>query len=66
MEKNTFVASCPICGRVLFKGTPNSYMEGGCPKCGEYLKVAFVDTGFSVTSGKDNQGAKGHKLSPLV
>ena len=63
MEKSTYVASCPICGRVLFKGTPNSYLEGGCPKCGEYLKITFIDNGFSVTSGKNSAGPDGHKPS---
>ena len=38
MEKTVYVASCPICGRVLFKGSPRSYVEAGCPKCGEYIK----------------------------
>lgn len=57
MYKSTFTASCPICGRVLFKGSPNSYMEGGCPKCKEYLYITFTNNGFNAAvsiSKKDN------------
>lgn len=52
MEKSVFVASCPICGRSLFKGSPNSYVETGCPKCGEYLKISFCENGFQAQAGK--------------
>ena len=45
MEKNTFMASCPICGRSLFKGTPDSYIEGGCPKCKNYLQISYTLNG---------------------
>ncbi len=61
MERSTYVASCPICGRVLFKGAPNSYLEGGCPKCGEYLKITFSQNGVSVTSGKNSAQPDGRK-----
>ena len=47
MTQITFTASCPICGRTLFKGTPNSYLECGCPKCKEYIKVKFTENGFT-------------------
>lgn len=52
MEKTVYVASCPICGRVLFKGSPRSYVEAGCPKCGEYIKISFSENGFQVLAGK--------------
>ena len=55
MEK-TYLASCPICGRVLFKGTPNSYIEGGCPKCKEYIRINFTNEGFKA-SVSDGEGA---------
>ena len=42
----TFVASCPICGKVLFKGSAKSYVEGKCPKCREYIKIKFSEEGF--------------------
>lgn len=45
MENNIFLASCPICGRSLFKGTPDSYIEGGCPKCKSYLKISYTLNG---------------------
>ena len=45
MDKNIFMASCPICGRSLFKGTSNSYIEGGCPKCKNYLKISYTANG---------------------
>ena len=49
MNQTIYIASCPVCGRSLFKGKPNSYMEGGCPKCKEYLQITFTDTGFSAS-----------------
>ena len=60
MEKITYVASCPICGRVLFKGSPSSYIEGGCPKCGEYLKITFSENGFYVLVNKINTHSKNY------
>ena len=45
MEKNVFMASCPICGRSLFKGSPDSYIEGGCPKCKNYLQISYTTNG---------------------
>lgn len=48
MEAQTFISSCPICGRKLFKGAPDSYFEGDCPKCKEYLKINFYDNGYRV------------------
>lgn len=46
--KRSYLSSCPVCGRTLFKGTPDSSIEGGCPKCKEYLKINFYDTGYQV------------------
>lgn len=54
--KQTYISSCPICGRTLFKGAPNSYIEGGCPKCKEYLKISFYDTGYMVCIAKREKG----------
>lgn len=48
--KLVYMASCPICGRVLFKGKPNSYVETGCPKCGRYLMISFLEDGFNVVT----------------
>ena len=45
MDKRVFLASCPVCGRSLFKGTPNSHIEGGCPKCKNYLCISFTFDG---------------------
>lgn len=49
MERQIFVASCPVCGRVLFKGSENSHMEGGCPKCKSYLEIKFNFNGYQVS-----------------
>lgn len=45
MENKVFMASCPICGRSLFKGKPDSYIEGGCPKCKNYLQISYTPDG---------------------
>ena len=42
MEKKVFMASCPICGRSLFKGKTESYIEGSCPKCKNYLRIFYT------------------------
>lgn len=58
MDKNVFMASCPVCGRSLFKGTPDSYIEGGCPKCKNYLQISYTPNGVRsvvcVTEEKQN------------
>ncbi len=41
------IASCPVCGKVLFRGSPQSKIEGSCPKCGEYLTVTYFENGFN-------------------
>ncbi|MEE1074301.1 MAG: hypothetical protein U0K93_02345 [Acutalibacteraceae bacterium] len=65
MTKPTFIASCPVCGRTLFKGSPSSYVESGCPKCKEYLKITFIDNGFQVLTGinKSDTTVKNEVLS---
>ena len=45
MEEKVFVASCPICGRSLFKGKPSSCIEGACPKCKNYLQILYTPDG---------------------
>lgn len=45
MEEKIYMASCPVCGRSLFKGRSNSYIEGGCPKCKKYLQISFTEDG---------------------
>lgn len=58
MDLKTFMASCPICGRSLFKGKPNSYIEGGCPKCYNYLQIYYTSEGVqsivTLTKEKEN------------
>jgi len=58
MDLKTFMASCPICGRSLFKGKPNSYIEGGCPKCNNYLQIYYTSEGVqsivTLTKEKEN------------
>ncbi len=49
MKNSKYMASCPVCGHGLFRGQPGSYLEGGCPKCREYLKIAFTEDGFTVS-----------------
>ncbi len=46
--ERSYLSSCPVCGRTLFRGTPDSCIEVGCPKCKEYLEVKFYDTGYQV------------------
>ena len=45
MDKKLYMASCTVCGRSLFKGKADSYMEGGCPKCKSYLQITFTAGG---------------------
>ena len=55
MEKNIYMASCPICGRTLFKGTQNSYIEGGCPKCKNYLQITYTPEGVKAIVSVENK-----------
>lgn len=40
-----YLACCPVCGRALFRGKPNSDIEGYCPKCKKLLKISFTSDG---------------------
>ena len=51
MEKVKYKASCPICGRNLFRGVPDSYIEGYCPKCGNFLMIHFGTDGVNTVAG---------------
>jgi len=55
MDKNIFMASCPICGRSLFKGTADSYIEGGCPKCKNYLQITYTQEGVKSIVSVENK-----------
>ncbi len=48
MKNQLFMASCPVCGRSIFKGTANSYIEGGCPKCKNFLQISYTNDGVKV------------------
>ncbi len=63
-EKQTFISSCPICGRTLFKGTPDSYIEVGCPKCKEYLKITFHECGYQVHIAKHTKDSSISSRTP--
>lgn len=45
MEKKMFMACCPVCGRSLFRGKSDSYIEGGYPKCKNYLHISYTSDG---------------------
>ncbi len=48
MQEKVLMASCPICGRTLFRGKPNSYIEGSCPKCKQYLQISYQMEGVQL------------------
>ena len=48
-DEYKYKASCPICGRNLFRGSPESVIEGNCPKCGNDLIIRYMNTGVAVT-----------------
>lgn len=50
MENEKLKASCPVCGRNLFRGSKNSYLEGPCPKCGRFLKISFTEDGINIST----------------
>ena len=56
MDKKVYLASGPVCGRSLFRGSPDSYIEGGCPKCKNYLQISFTPEGVvcRAQSGQQN------------
>lgn len=43
-----FKASCPVCGRNLFRGATMSFVEGNCAKCGAFLKITYLENGVTV------------------
>lgn len=57
MEQVKYKASCPVCGRNLFKGIPNSYIEGNCPKCGSFIQVNFNDRGVNTVTCSIEKGS---------
>lgn len=59
MDKKVLLASCPVCGRTLFRGRPDSYIEGGCPKCKSYLQISYLKEGVqSVVSTMQSEKSK--------
>lgn len=60
METNNLKASCPICGRNLFRGTENSCIHGNCPKCGTKLIINFYNTSVNITVDRTLIGEKTH------
>lgn len=47
--ENYYKASCPVCGRNLFRGAANSVLLGVCNKCKAYLKITFLENGVITT-----------------
>lgn len=54
MGNDKLKASCPVCGRNLFRGSENSCVDGYCPKCGNHIEVVFFPSGVSSTVINDN------------
>ena len=48
MKKNIMIASCPLCGNVLFRGAISD-VEIKCSRCKEDLKVELTGDHVSVT-----------------
>ena len=48
MEKAKYRISCPVCGRLLCRSIPNSYLEGNCPKCASYIRVYVRESGVDL------------------
>lgn len=59
MEQAKYKAYCPICGKCLFKGTPNSKVEVFCPKCNGNMQVSFTSNGVSIAEISRDE----HKIS---
>lgn len=38
---NMYIVTCPLCGKVLFKGKAVEHIEVQCPKCNGVLNVAM-------------------------
>ncbi len=66
MEQTKYKASCPVCGRNLFRGLPDSYIEGNCPKCGSFLRIFFEGDGVNtVTEGTERRTGESQKKRPV-
>ena len=50
---NKLKASCPICGKNLFKANQNAELECNCPKCNSYLTFLFINNGITVMVNSD-------------
>ncbi len=50
MEGIKYKASCPVCGRNLFRGQTDSHIEGNCPKCGSFLLIDFEKNGVTTVT----------------
>ena len=48
MKRENLKASCPVCGRNLFRGSEDSQLEGNCPKCGAYLKIEYYKDSINI------------------
>ena len=55
MENRKYKASCPVCGRDLFRGSPESFLEGYCPKCGSFLQIYFENNGVKAVAAPKNE-----------
>lgn len=66
MENEKLKASCPVCGRNLFRGSENSCVDAYCPKCGSHIETVFLTAGVVSTvicdshSGKENIERQNH------
>jgi len=48
-EVYKYLASCPVCGRNLFRGSPKSENKGNCPKCKNELLICYLENGMQIT-----------------
>lgn len=58
MDNEKLKASCPVCGRNLFRGSENSCVEGYCPKCKSHIEVIFFSAGVRSTVIPDTETNK--------
>ncbi|MFR1517323.1 MAG: hypothetical protein ACLSVG_00890 [Clostridia bacterium] len=47
-DEVAYKASCPVCGRNLFRGSSGSKIDAYCPKCKKLLKISFLGDGVTV------------------
>ena len=55
MSETVYIACCPVCGRTLFRGSADSYIEGGCPKCRNYIQITYKADGIRAVVCKQNK-----------